>query len=688
MTKRPLWICTLLLVGSLQAQDKPKADKQDLPTFPTEVELVTVDVVIVDKQGVPIRGLAQSDFIITENDKPQTISSFEAVDVPPASGAAAAVPAPVIVSNVDARARVARSFVVVFDDLHLSPLRTQAARKALEDFLKTAVGEGDRVLLVATSGKAWWSARLEGGREGLLTVLKGLKGQNLADHSREWVSDVEAQRIVEYHDSYVCERILRRFIAAGVLSGYETCERNTFPAFIEARAYEVHNNAGERARATLELLKRVISSLTLAQGRKSVVLVSDGFAYDGSRTEFRDVTRVARTANAAIYFLDTQGIASMPWMMSAESATAVDSRDIGAMFSDAREATSGAEAVASESGGFTVRNTNDLTAGIRRIAAESQSYYMLGYYPADTRRDGKFRRIKVEASRKDVIVRARKGYNAPTEDDGLGDGERAKSPTIQEALDSPFDQQGIPLRATVVQGSEAAAGKAQASIVLDVDVSRLDFRAKKDRLTNALDVFVTVVSQKTLAAQSSNQTITMNLLPETRELYRTRPYSVSRAFDLEPGVYQAKAIVRDLNGNRMGSLTLEFEVPKPEGFRLSSLIISDTLNAARDSALPVAHRTFKTTDFVVCQYEVLGATPDPETHEPRVTADFTLRPRAGAGERGMPPTPIQVRDKRLVRLAGMALADFPPGDYDISVQLKDEVSGQTLSIVEPFAVSN
>ena len=73
----------------------------------------------------------------------------------------------------------------------------------------------------------------------------------------------------------------------------------------------------------------------------------------------------------------------------------------------------GAEVVASDSGGFTVRNTNDLNGGIQRIAGETQAYYLLGYMPSNTARDGKFRKIQVKlANGRGLQVRARKGYYA------------------------------------------------------------------------------------------------------------------------------------------------------------------------------------------------------------------------------------------------------------------------------------
>src|SRR5262245_41523808 len=57
------------------------------PSFPSEVELVNVDVVVVDKKGVPIDDLQQGDFTIEEDGQPQAVSSFEAIKVPEAASA-------------------------------------------------------------------------------------------------------------------------------------------------------------------------------------------------------------------------------------------------------------------------------------------------------------------------------------------------------------------------------------------------------------------------------------------------------------------------------------------------------------------------------------------------------------------------------------------------------------------------
>src|SRR6185436_7289844 len=126
-------------------------------------------------------------------------------------------------------------------------------------------------------------------------------------------------------------------------------------------------------------------------------------------------------------------------------------QDIGAAFVDALEASEGSESIAADTGGFTVKNTNDLGKGIQRIADESRVYYLLGYNSSHTQRDGRFRKIKVELpGRKGLQLRYRKGYFAPLEggksalDKRTGPGD----PNIQAALDSPYALEEVQLRMT------------------------------------------------------------------------------------------------------------------------------------------------------------------------------------------------------------------------------------------------
>src|SRR6185436_18892325 len=134
-----------------------------------------------------------------------------------------------------------------------------------------------------------------------------------------------------------------------------------------------------------------------------------------------------------------RGLGGLPTYTSAEFGPPIDTQDLGAAFMENLEASEGAESLASDTGGFSVKNTNDLGAGIKRIADESQSYYLVGYNSTNTARDGRFRKIQVKVAGKNLRVRARKGYYAPL--DGPAKDKDKKpgiDPQIQAALDSPY----------------------------------------------------------------------------------------------------------------------------------------------------------------------------------------------------------------------------------------------------------
>jgi hypothetical protein len=74
--------------------------------------------------------------------------------------------------------------------------------------------------------------------------------------------------------------------------------------------------------------------------------------------------------------------------------------------------------LANKSGGRLLRadTLGSLPDAFAKIAAELRTQYTIGYYPTNKARDGQYRKIKVTSTRKDVVVRARPGYRAPSSD--------------------------------------------------------------------------------------------------------------------------------------------------------------------------------------------------------------------------------------------------------------------------------
>ncbi|HEX9093521.1 MAG TPA: VWA domain-containing protein, partial [Coriobacteriia bacterium] len=447
------------------------APASETPSFPAQIEQVIVDVVVTDKKGTPIKGLKKEAMTVLEDGVAQPVVSFDAIELPDQAPATSAVALPRVSVNTDPAEQRGRTFAIIFDDTHITPTRANPAKAAVAKFLEQGVRDGDRVSLVSTAGGTWWTTRMPQGREKLLDLLKRFDGRYIPDYSNERLSDSEALRIHVYHDTVVAERVLRRWEQYGVQSvmqrnsgsgsGADSMRAGTIDdPFLTGRASEVYYQATTRLRTTLDTMERVINGLAAARGRKSVVLVSEGFVYDINLDEFKRVNEASRRANAAIYFVNARGLEGLPVEMTAQFGPALPDQDVGYAFTDQLDAVAGSEEIAGDSGGFVVRNTNDLTGGVQRIANETRAYYLLGYVPANTARDGKFRKIQVKlADGRGLQVRARKGYYAPN-DTGKSAFEAKKGvdPVIQAALDSPWAQDGIPLRMTEYVGEERMLG--------------------------------------------------------------------------------------------------------------------------------------------------------------------------------------------------------------------------------------
>jgi VWFA-related protein len=668
-------------------------------SFPSQVDVVTVDVVVTDKKGVPITGLTKSDFQVTEDDDAQTITDFEAVQLPAVASEKPA-PRPRVSSNIDRESHTGRSFVILFDDIHLTIGGGQRAKAAVAQFLKTGVREGDRVSLVATGGGAWWSTRMEAGREELMALLKRLDGRFIPDSAPERMSDYEAMRIHIFHDQQVEQVVSRRFETYGANAGRgqtgsddPNSSMNGDP-FVQARASDVYFQSVSRNRITLEILQRVLTSLATAKGRKSVILVSEGFIYDPNLSEFKDAIQASRRGNAAMYFLDARGLAGMPTYFTAEFGPPIDTRDIGAVFLDTLQEAEGAESLAADSGGFSVKNTNDLGKGIQRIADESRTYYLLGYNSSNASKDGRFRKISVKVpGRKGLNIRARKGYFAPLEGKTVAKKQENVDPAIQAALDSPYQEQGVPIRTTAYVFDETLLGKASALLAADVDISKFAFQEKDGRFQDTLDFLIVVAHRETGEFFRYDQKIEMNLRPATREKLAASWYPIVRDFELAPGGYQSKIVVRDKNNGRIGTVIHEFEVADLAQFRTSTPVISDTLQPdeeKKDTPRPVllVRRTFAPGATLFASFEVYGATKEKPTGMPKVTAGYVVRRADGSAVVEVAPSRINPTSLgKLSRIVGTRLPAEATGDLEFVLSVKDEISGKTLEVKEPFTVA-
>lgn len=688
------------------------------PRFASESELVTVDASVLDRDGQPIPGLEKNDFEVLENGRPQGIVAFQAITVPRQQLVAAPHASPVS-ANTEPRAP-GRTFVILFDDLHLTSTQAQRARMAVVQFLKTGTAPGDRVSLIATGSDVWRHARMPDERDELIQIAESLKGQYPIDSSSERISEWEAYRIDAQQDMDVALQVKRRFDSYGAagqskVSGpipREDVARSSLEGIIDPvirmRAAAVYNAAVSRNRKTMAVLTRALRAVADVPGRKGVVLVSQGFVNEPDLDEMRDAVRASLRANAPVYFVNTRGLSALADAMTSAQANPLDVQDTLLGIADAERDSEGAESVALDTGGFAIRHTNDLARGLMQVSRESDAYYLLGYRPVDPGTDRRFRRIEVRlrGDRSGVTVKARRGYYPAGA--AVPASKAGEDPHVIAALDGPYDLPEVPLRTTAYSFDTAAGDSLHVQVTTDVDVRQFRFSDRDGRFDGSMAYVVEVREKKSGQRYRYDEQVDMALQPVTRQrLWRTW-YSLSREFTLPRGQYVARVVVRDLAGGRIGSVTHEFEVPGAAGFRTSTPILTDLVESALTPAsmrpVLIARRVFPRDSMLYCQYLVYGAATDSASGVPRVTGGYEVRRASAArGDDSRPdalfkkaepsvitPPPLMLApfpSGSLRRLHGISLAGAAPGEYELILAVTDEVAHRTLTLREPFTIA-
>jgi VWFA-related protein len=666
------------------------------------VEQVTVDAVVLDAKGNPVRGLTRNDFTVLEEGQPQTIASFDLIDRRETERASQEPAAPArLVTNVVPREERGRTFVILFDDLHLTQQNAQQAKAAVAAFLDQGVVEGDQVTLISTSGAAWWSARLNAGREDLLAVVKRLEARRVLDPARERILDYEAVQIFYYHNVLVARRVTDRLERYGTSlqrsydkakqeSAMELYGRGVIDPYVENLAMETYFKMRARQTTTLEALERAARALSEGRDRKALLLVSEGFVEDPSQPGFKKVVEAARRVNAAIYFIDASGLQTLGAFNSAETSSGpLDSRDHMAALADLSREGEGAASLARDTGGFSIRSSNDFRDGAVKIGRESQTYYLIGYNPGEVPHDGRFRKIEVKLRvAGKYTVRARRGYFAPGPDDAkAAENARGVDLVLQHALDATSFVDAIPLRMMAYVMEDVPPAAARVVLVADADVSKVDFRAEGEQEKATLDTLVVVAQRDSSDVVRTDQKVEI----ERRKGAGAGPlwYSFMRELSIPAGTHQAKLVVRDAATNRVGTVVIPFRVPPASELRVSTPVLTDTLNNAPGGPVPalITRRAFPSSAQLYCRFDVFGA-GRAQDGLPRVRAEHVIRRPDGTLVGRAPATLIEPTSLgALARMVTIPLRGVPPGDYELVIAVKDEVSGRTQQVVEPFSVT-
>jgi VWFA-related protein len=387
----------------------PQAPRRAATGERTGAIAVVVDVVVRDSRGRPVVTLGQDDFEVYEDGVRQAIGSFRLPVAASAAASATASDAPVSPGEPASVPKGARPepavMALIFDRL------TIESRKLAVDAVRRYLGDGPQTANVIGAFSVDQS----------LGVLQPFTQDAAA--LRKALDRVPATRPTSTDPMGVTD--LRGPMAQGLAGGPASGRpADDLTIAMSALTGGVHrsfaNLAGEFGDIqTLHALGAVSTGLSLAPGRKSVVLFSEGVGL----TRVNDVRLhalidQANRSNVAIYTVDAAGLRAgshslMAGRYAADAAgeagasqlSPANLADIARLAPDA-----GLGLLANETGGQRIDSTNDLSRAFPRLDEDLRSYYALTYAAPRREPDGKFHKIEVKVKPRGLVARTRSGY--------------------------------------------------------------------------------------------------------------------------------------------------------------------------------------------------------------------------------------------------------------------------------------
>ncbi len=601
MSRRVVLVLVLSLVAadpSRLSGQAPAPAQAPQVTFTTGVDLVRFDVRVTDSAGRPITDLRPNEVVITEAGAVMPAVLFQRITEPAGTYVEAAVRAVTAeVSSNDAFPR-GHLYILIFDQQHITPGNEQRARQAAEQFIRTRVRPSDRVALYAVPGPGP-QLGFTADRARAIAELSAIRGsyQRTVTTPFGRLGLYEAHRILD-NDEKLIQDTLERLATegSGDVIGFSTVvtsgrgsgageEAAVVRRLLQENARAVVQQSDAESRQFLLRLADVITALGDLEGRKSVVLFSEGFFQDNLSRELETVAAAAAQSYSVFYAFDLNARIQSITEAYAQNTT---------LASEVQARIAPLGTLASETDGQLVLDAaGRTTEALNQIAAQAQDYYLVGFAPsAEAKlRRGQYQRVSIRVTRPGARVSARTGYALKPDVTEL-DRRRA----ITAVLGAPFVQQGLTINYTtyVMRADQPGLHRVVLSLAADLPV-----RARPGDHADVVFVARDVRDGRVVASGSD----TISLPAEAR---RDSPLGRGEwrvQFQVPAGTYLMRTVVRD-PGGLIGSTDRRIDVLPLDGPDVS---VSDLILGSARAALPVQARAY-TEDGLTGVIETYGRT--------------------------------------------------------------------------------
>jgi VWFA-related protein len=666
-------------------------------SFSDTVQLVVIDVFAKDKSGNPVEGLKPEDFSVSEDGKPQKITTFQyqelKSDPEPAEevqskslttrgpvlgeakkvDTAAAVKAVTAAQITPAKAGEVkykdRRLMVLFFDMTSMPINDQIrAQDSAVKYVKTQITASDLVAIMTFSSDVKVVEDFTDDRDVLIKDIKALT-----------VGEGQGFGITDQSD------------AASDTGAAFTADDTEFNIFNT-----------DRQLSAIETAAKMLGTLP---EKKALVYFASGMTRDSNGNNQAQMTatvNAAVKANVAIYAIDARGlVASAPLGDATKGSSSASTVRTGGAQMSAQASFQGQQetltTLSYDTGGKPLLDENDLSTGIVQAQKDIASYYIIGYNSGNQNLDGHFRKIDLKIKNANVTkLDYRRGYFASKNWGKFDSSDKERQ--LSEALMMGEPMTDIDVRAEI---DFFRLGRDSYFVPVEVKIPGSDLEMAKHGTAQrtVLDYIGFVKDSKGEVAGGGNvrDSVPIELKGDKAAEITKHPVAYDTGFTLKPGEYTLKVLVRENETGKIGTFEQKFTVPNlttdQPTLPTSSVILSNQIqpitdalySAEKDKKLldqnplmqnkeklvPSVTRVFKKNQEMYVYVEVYE--PLATTTQPVVASVSFFRGKLKAFE----TEPLIVKDglnaksKALPVRFAVPLSSLKPGKYICQVSLFD-----------------
>jgi VWFA-related protein len=461
-----------------------------------------------------------------------------------------------------------RFVALLFDDAHLDIGDLSQSKVAALRFIETSVKPNQRLAVYTVSGHHEVDftddqAKIRAAISGLIANPVGAYDP-ATQHDCLQITYYQADLIQNKNDQQAAAVAnADAMVCAAAATGGQGVQQQA--AMLVTSTVQEVLAAGEiNTQYAVRRLTDVVRRISALPGQRSIVLVSPGFLTSTFEYDVSELIDKANHSNIFINTLDARGlytvdpIGDVTRSVPVRASAATSAMSLQYRLDEQRIQSEVLSDLAYSTGGFYFRNSNDLDAGFRTTAAEPEVSYLLAFVPSNLKNDGKFHTLSVKLTTKEkYTVQARRGFFAPKR--GETPGQLAKQ-DIEDALFSQDEQQSVPIQLQL-QYFKSDAQNAKLSVLAHVDLTHVGFQKSQGRNWDDLTIVAALFDRNGNFITGEEKTLELRLKDATLERLDQTGVTVKTNFDVKPGGYLVRLVVRDSKAAQLSARNGVVEIP-------------------------------------------------------------------------------------------------------------------------------